>query len=701
MTVDTTVAKNTDYENIDRPYNSFLERSIYDTFTLSEDSSPDSSTTTGSTSGQTANSNSNGTVETQPAKSDGSIGDVWIRNFIRSENWIPRTQGFAIDGQTGYAEFSNVYVSGHIRARSGLIGGFSILSSELFASSNGNQTILSSGNIAFMAGPINNPNITISQSGILTATGAVISGSFSASTIDIGGSDTTSFHVDINGNMWLGAATYDIATNPFAVSSTGQLRAVSGNVGGFTLSDIDFSVSNGVNTTILSSDDISFAAGPTGNPNVTIDVTGVLTARNAVISGSIAASAGTIAGFTIELDHLYAGTGATRIQLDTLTGIHLGATTFALAPFRVSTDGALTASNANITGVINALSGVIGGFTLDSNALYAGLDNTRIQLDVTTGIHLGATNYASAPFKVSLDGNLIATNADITGTINASSGVIGGFSIGPTSLYAGANNSRIELDTNNGIWLGHNSFDMAPFSVSPAGFLKATNTEITGTFHATNIDAQSGTIGGFTITPTELYGGVIKTGATVGLGSNGIILDADGLRGYDAVLGNVFNLPTDGSAPSFSSGIIRSTVFEVGTNAIIRTSETVGDGGDNSAGILINDTGLYGLGPNQTPSNANVRILVDGSAFFNVSIRGGQTDFNTGTGYFIGQSGGDYKFSLGDPSANYLTWDGSYLKMQGSFNVGSGGLINNGIYTVANLPISPTSVGFNSASDFE
>jgi hypothetical protein len=364
-------------------------------------------------------------------------------------------------------------------------------------------------------------------------------------------------------------------------------------------------------------------------------------------------------------------------------------------------DGDLISTSANITGVITATSGAIGGFTLDSTSLHAGSDVSRIQLDTTSGIHLGATDFASAPFSVSLAGALISSNATISGSITATDGVIGGFTIGTTSIYAGANDSRIELDTNNGLWTGHNSFDSAPFSVSPAGFLKATNTEITGTFHATNIDAQAGTIGGFTITPTTLYGGIIKTGATVGLGSNGVIMDSDGLRGYDSILGNVFNLPSDGSAPSFSSGIIRSTIFEVGTNAIIRTSDTVGDGGDNSAGILINDTGLYGLGPNQTPANANVRILVDGSAFFNVSIRGGQTDFNTGTGYFLGLSGGDYKFSLGNPESNYLTWDGSYLKMQGSFNVGSGGLINNASYTVATLPISPTTIGFNSASGYE
>ena len=50
-------------------------------------------------------------------------------------------------------------------------------------------------------------------------------------------------------------------------------------------------------------------------------------------------------------------------------------------------------------------------------------------------------------------------------------------------------------------------------------------------------------------------------------------------------------------------------------------------------------------------------------------VRGGQTDYNTGTGFFLGYSGAAYKFSIGDASSNYLVWDGSGLKMSGTFIV--------------------------------
>jgi len=127
------------------------------------------------------------------------------------------------------------------------------------------------------------------------------------------------------------------------------------------------------------------------------------------------------------------------------------------------------------------------------------------------------------------------------------------------------------------------------------------------------IVASSGVIGGFTITATEMYGGIIKTAATVGVGSTGVIMDTSGLRGYDSVLGLVFNLPTNGSAPTFSSGIINNTIFNINTNSVIRTSATVGDGTVNSAGVLVNSTGIYACEASQLLANANVRILADGS----------------------------------------------------------------------------------------
>lgn len=58
-------------------------------------------------------------------------------------------------------------------------------------------------------------------------------------------------------------------------------------------------------------------------------------------------------------------------------------------------------------------------------------------------------------------------------------------------------------------------------------------------------------------------------------------------------------------------------------------------------------------------------------------IRGGQSDYNTGTGFFLGYSGSAYKFSIGNSSVNML-WDGSSFAVNGatinsgSIRIGSG-----------------------------
>ncbi|MFA5696166.1 MAG: hypothetical protein WC917_01735, partial [Bacilli bacterium] len=164
----------TTYDTIANPYiNPYLQRT--NDVVLSTDSNLtdlgdfSNNGDGGSSGGSGSDSNSNGNTQIQSVKSDGAIGDVWIRNFIRSENWKPSTQGFAIDGQTGYAEFHNVHVVGKISALTGEIGGFLIGATNLSSTYGGNTTILSSGFTAFAAGPTGAPTVTITQEGYLTA----------------------------------------------------------------------------------------------------------------------------------------------------------------------------------------------------------------------------------------------------------------------------------------------------------------------------------------------------------------------------------------------------------------------------------------------------------------------------------------------------------------------------------------------------
>ena len=85
--------------------------------------------------------------------------------------------------------------------------------------------------------------------------------------------------------------------------------------------------------------------------------------------------------------------------------------------FTVSTAGVMTATGATITGQISATTGAIGGFTVGSTSLTAGSGSSRISLSTADGIHLGHDTFASAPFRVALDGSVTALNATITGAL--------------------------------------------------------------------------------------------------------------------------------------------------------------------------------------------------------------------------------------------------------------------------------------------
>ena len=50
------------------------------------------------------------------------------------------------------------------------------------------------------------------------------------------------------------------------------------------------------------------------------------------------------------------------------------------------------------------------------------------------------------------------------------------------------------------------------------------------------------------------------------------------------------------------------------------------------------------------------------------AIKGGQTAYDSGNGFFLGYTGGAYKFSVGNSSGNKFTWDGSTLGIVGDIS---------------------------------
>ena len=64
------------------------------------------------------------------------------------------------------------------------------------------------------------------------------------------------------------------------------------------------------------------------------------------------------------------------------------------------------------------------------------------------------------------------------------------------------------------------------------------------------------------------------------------------------------------------------------------------------------------------------------------AIKGGQTAYDSGNGFFLGYTGSAYKFSVGNSAGNKLTWNGSTLAVVGDIS-GSNGAFS-GTITAAN-----------------
>lgn len=143
------------------------------------------------------------------------------------------------------------------------------------------------------------------------------------------------------------------------------------------------------------------------------------------------------------------------------------------------------------------------------------------QLDLSNGL-LRSKNFAidssgNAFFK----GDISGASGTFSGALSGATGSFGGALSGGT-ISIGSGNSIFKADT-NGIYLGNATFASAPFRVTPAGALTATNATITGAITATSgtftgaVNAASGTFSGFVSTASLARFGTNVSGTNDGL----------------------------------------------------------------------------------------------------------------------------------------------------------------------------------------
>ena len=385
------MATDEDYSTLeDRPYNTYLERS---------EDIPNSDYL-----------DSNGNVETMPVKSDGSMNDLWITSYIRSNNWVPKTVGFYIDGTTGYAEFSNVYVSGNIQALTGSVGGF-VIGAD-YIRDIGNMFGMAStttglNDVRFWAGASYANRATapfrVYEDGSLAGTGLTIT------RIDLPDLVTaSSFHVDTAGNTWWGSTT--LATAVGKVLATGAA----------TFSSINITGGNIAGTTTL-------GAGTTTASTIGAAITA---AGNFADTSLNTATSQILSSFT------FGASGAISIQTDINNGMWL------------SPNGLVAKNGGNITFSINGTTGVatMNGLVVGSNVGQGTAVTSGGVTSIVNGIV--TTSYVNALYVTA--GSVSANNitaGTITGSLlrTASSGMrveIGSVITGTIVFYDASGNAE-------------------------------------------------------------------------------------------------------------------------------------------------------------------------------------------------------------------------------------------------------------------
>ena len=287
-----------------------------------------------------------------------------------------------------------------------------------------------------------------------------------------------------------------------------------------------------------------------------------------------------------------------------------------------------TAAN-NVSDGSNALSFGVAGTTL--------INGSNISTGKITSTNYSAGSpYTAAGSIIDLDNGRIATktfyvdsngDAVFKGTLSAAGGTFAGNLSAAAGTFTGAlSGGTISIGSGNSI-----------FKADSNGIYLGHATFASAPFRVTPA-------GAFVATDATITGAITATSLTL----SGTTIPAAGVSGLAAVA-------TSGNASDVGLGSVQNLNAAGQATSGIEASITI-----NSGGIAMGTGGF---------------------------IRGGQTDYNTGTGFFLGRSGGAYKFSIGDGSTKGITWDGSTLTIGGNAVIGASTIAT--IASNANAALQP------------
>ena len=544
--------------------------------------------------------------------------------------------------------------------------------------------------------------------------------------------------------IWAGDTTMSSAE--FYVRSDGYMKSSLGEIGGWIIGTNTLKSTNsliGLHSKDGTASEIAIWAGNSTASSAPFRVThgGNMTANNATLNsatiyGNIYAGSGNIGGaitynadgsyksvsggWSVTSNMLYANsykTGLSSASGDSTVAIWAGAansSSIASAPFRVTNGGILTATGANlksasVDGEIEAVSGLIGpvwnstsgswegGWKIASNTISSGNGGNYVALSSNTGsdyaIWAGSNTASSATFSVKRNGTLYASGATVSGTLTAGAGsTIGGWYITSDRIRSGNASgggitgmaSNASPTSNVAFWAGSTTPSSAPFYVTHAGTLNATNATIKGTIKASSLYIGSSSTGdgtqlkldsnGLVMQSTATAADAVKNTAGIKVDPNGIVLASTNTDPAGAVL------KTAGIEINSEGRVLSSTNKTAGTKVGAISLDSAGHIQISSTDVGQSSSGVY-----LTPSS--IRISTSGtfsldSTYFSVTTAGAITS-TSGTigGFSIGAlelksgSGSSTVALNSNPNQHWgssgLEWDQPYGIYVGSSDAAS------------------------------
>ena len=497
-------------------------------------------------------------------------------------------------------------------------------------------------------------NFTLDSAGNITANNATLQGKISAASGDIAGWKIESNQLSSNtGNFKLNSLVPQLTLGDASASMVGEgvfigksensyaFRVgdpsgdylawdenginISGDwIAGWDISENQLSSGSGDNYVTISSaggDIPSFSAGgsPVSGAKFRVYNSGSLFATGATISGNITAEEGEIGGWLVTSTCLIDEAGLVGMTTGSIgedpIRFWAGDTNPIDAPFYVTEDGILHATDAFITGsivanVVDATSGSIANWVISTNSLYAGSGSTYVELNSDSNspaIMAGGETVETAKFIVNKDGSM-----------SAKSGDIGGWAITSSSLVSPDNEVGLVSNGTYAFYAGDSDPAGADFSVTHAGAIKATSGEIAGWTVTSNSlvspNGNAGVISGNGLTDYAFYAGALNPADAYFSVTNGGDLNATSA----SIKGNITALTGEiGGWEITPTSIVKDNIELNSAVGKIRVGDI-----SNGVGIIIDDDG-YIQSANYIDNGAGFKIYNNGDAEFNnVNVRG-------------------------------------------------------------------------------